>query len=127
MIEISALAIVAVILYMFVRQHHPEYAILVQLGAGCILLLLLLPEIKTVIDFAEEFFDESLIDRNLFILLVKALGITILSQFAADICRDNGVNALASKIELAGRALILVMTLPMLKTLVQLVLGLIKE
>lgn len=127
MVEISALAIVAVILYLFVRQHHPEYAILVQLGAGCILLLLLLPEIKTVIDFAEEFFDASLIDRDLFILLVKALGITILSQFAADICRDNGVNALASKIELAGRALILVMTLPMIKTLVQIIMGMLQN
>lgn len=127
MIKISAIAILTVIFYVLVKQYKPEYGILIQLASGAMILLLLLPEIKSIIDFSEDFFTASLIDRSLFVLLIKALGITILSQFAADVCRDNGVSALASKIELAGRVLILILTLPMIRTLLEIVMGMIRE
>ena len=125
MLKICAFSIIAAVLYAFVKEHKPEFALLTGLGGACILLLFILPEIKIIIDFAESFFDASAIDRGYFILLVKALGITVAAQFAADTCRDAGQSALASKVELAGRALILVMTLPMVQAVVKIVMGMI--
>ncbi|MBQ8509298.1 MAG: stage III sporulation protein AD [Clostridia bacterium] len=52
--------------------------------------------------------------------LLKALGITLAVQFSAELCRDAGESAIASKLELAGKAEILLLTLPLLRELMQL-------
>ena len=46
-------------------------------------------------------------------ILLRTLGVTFLTQFAADACKDAGEGALASKVELAGRVSILVLALPL--------------
>ena len=59
------------------------------------------------------------------IILFKSLGVCFLAQFAADSCRDAGENALASKVELAGKISILVLSLPLFEEIAQTALGLI--
>ena len=125
MLQICAFSIITVVLYVFVKEHKPEYAVLVSLCGVVVVLLFLLPEIKKIIDFAEGFFETSAVGGGYFILLLKALGITVITQFSADTCRDAGQSALASKVEFTGRALILVMTLPMVRSVAQIVVGII--
>ena len=57
--------------------------------------------------------------------MFKTLGICFLAQFAADSCRDAGESALASKVELAGKISILVLSLPLFEDIAQTALGLI--
>ena len=59
------------------------------------------------------------------LILFKTLGICFLAQFAADSCRDAGESALASKVELAGKISILVLSLPLFEDIAQTALGLI--
>ena len=51
-------------------------------------------------------------------LLFKGLGIAVLSQFCADLCRQTGESMLASGVEGAGRAELLLLCLPMLRELI---------
>lgn len=46
-------------------------------------------------------------------LMVKSLGVGLIAQFAGNICRDFGEENLASGIELAGKAEILLLCLPL--------------
>lgn len=48
-------------------------------------------------------------------VLLKALGISILAEFSAGICRDVGEGAIASGIETAGKACVLVLALPLIE------------
>ena len=52
-------------------------------------------------------------------ILLKGLGVAVLSQLCADLCRQSGEGSLASGVEMAGRAEILLLCLPMLKSLVE--------
>lgn len=58
-------------------------------------------------------------------ILLKALGICIVTQFAADICYDNSCSSVAAAVELSGRAGALILALPMLETVASLGIGLI--
>ena len=60
------------------------------------------------------------------LLLLKALGVSVLTQLAADACRDSGETALSNKVELAGKVTILLLCLPLVKAMIQLSAGLIK-
>ena len=53
-----------------------------------------------------------------FSLLIKITGIAYLSEFATNICKDSGETAIASKVELAGRVIIIAMSVPILGALI---------
>jgi stage III sporulation protein AD len=61
-----------------------------------------------------------------FTMLAKALGIGVTTQLAADICRDSGSISLANLVELGGRLLILSLALPLLKSMAEMAVGLIR-
>ena len=52
-------------------------------------------------------------------LLLKGLGVAVLTQLCADLCRQAGEATLAGSVEGAGRAELLLLCLPMLQDLVE--------
>ena len=52
-----------------------------------------------------------------FILLVKVIGVAMVTQLAVDTCRDAGQQAIATKVEIAGRVTILSLSLPLFQEL----------
>lgn len=59
-------------------------------------------------------------------LMIKGLGVAMLTQFCADLCRQSGEAALAGSVELAGKAELLLLCLPMLHDLVELAQGMLE-
>jgi len=52
---------------------------------------------------------------------LRAAGVCLVTQLTADTCRDAGESSLASKAELAGRFLLLVMALPLFERILTLI------
>lgn len=52
-------------------------------------------------------------------ILFKSLGICWVSQFTSDACKDAGENALANKIELAGKIAIITTALPIFNQIIE--------
>lgn len=125
-IKIVAIAIVCALLCAVLKQYKPEYAIVVQLTASVLILLLVASAMGDLINAIRELIDGSGIDTGYLTLLLKALGVAILTQLAADACRDSGETALSNKVELAGKVTILLLCLPLVKAMIQLSAGLIK-
>ena len=59
-------------------------------------------------------------------ILFKTLGICFLTQFASDVCKDAGETALSSKIETAGKVIILIISLPLFERITSIALELIE-
>lgn len=57
--------------------------------------------------------------------ILKIIGIAYVAEFASQITKDAGQGTLASKIELAGKILILAMAIPILTVLIETILNLI--
>ena len=56
--------------------------------------------------------------------MLKITGIAYLSQFGMQICADAGEGAIAAKIELAGKILIMTVSAPILLAVLDVVMGL---
>ena len=134
--KLVAAAIIAAFAALIVRQIKPEFAMFVQLGGVLAVALLLMGVLEDLLaavqgimqfpPFGGEAGDGALGGNNAFSMLIKALGICVTTQIAADICRDSGSGALANIVELAGRLLVLALTLPLLKSIAELAVGLIR-
>lgn len=58
-------------------------------------------------------------------VMMKTLGIAVVVQFGADICRDSGETSIASKLEMVGKAEIILLALPLMRELIALAVRLV--
>ena len=115
---VAVFAIVAAILALTLKQYSPQIAVVVSVGAGVLLFGYIAASLLPVL---QEVLSISLLSEggaeNIGTLF-KCLGVCYVVQLAADSCRDAGQQAIASKVELAGKVTVLALALPMLKTVV---------
>ncbi len=119
MIKIAVFGIAAAILAAWVKQIKPEYGLWITVVSGIFLGLSALLKLETIIDeisFLQQYFASY---GSYFKLLIKIIGITYLSEFSADLCKDAGANTLAAQIELCGKLSILVMCMPIMTSLLK--------
>ncbi len=51
--------------------------------------------------------------------ILKIIGIAYIAEFGAQVTRDAGQDSIASKIELAGKVLIMVMAIPIITVMIE--------
>ena len=110
---IAAAAVVTAILAVTLRRYHAEYGMLLSLLAGVGILAALLAVLPDVLAEVTALLGAARLPGKYAVILFKALGVCWLAQFAADSCRDAGESALASKVELAGKTAVLLLSLPL--------------
>lgn len=121
--KILGLAIVVTIAIIVVRQTKPELAVLVGVAGSVVLFFYILDMLNQVFGVFEYILDSTSLDPELFVVLLKIVGIGYLTEFGANICSDSGNSAVASKILLAGKLAIFVLSIPIIKSLIEILAG----
>ncbi len=125
-IAIMGLLLCAALLAVMLRGQRPELAICLSLGAGAVVLLALMSRVMPLLGDLRQLLQGAAIPTTYISTVVKAAGICLLAQLTADTCRDAGETALAGKAELAGRLLLLALTVPLFADILTLVTGLLE-
>jgi len=123
--SIIAIALITAILVLFLKEYRPEYAALTAISAGCLILGMVLVQVIPTIGELNSLMRQANVDTGYFAVAFKALGICYLTQFASDICRDFGQSSLAGKVDLAGKVMIVTISLPLLSGIIEVALGLV--
>lgn len=121
--KILGLALVVTIAIIVVRQTKPELAVLVGVAGSVVLFFYILDLLNQVFGIFEYILDSTSLDPELFVVLLKIVGIGYLTEFGANICSDSGNSAVASKILLAGKLSIFVLSIPIIKSLIEILAG----
>lgn len=110
--KIIGIGLVGGVLSMTVKQYKKEYAILVGLATVTVILFFTLDTLSSAISQISLITEKSGVDTRYFVAVMKVVGVAYVTQFGAEILRDGGENAIALKVELAGKIFILGLTLP---------------
>ena len=113
-IKIVSFALAAVIIFMLLGERKKELAVLVAIIAGAIIFLALIDKLSEIINFIGTIADKANIDMVYIGIVLKILAIAYLSSFCSEICKDAGASSIASKVEFAGKILILAVAIPIL-------------
>lgn len=119
MIRIAAIGVAAAVLAAWMKTIKAEISLWIIFAAGIFLGLAVLVKLDAVIEelrFLQSYFSEYAAYIK---LLVKIIGITYLSEFSSDLCKDAGANTLASQMELFGKLSILVLCMPVMTALLE--------
>lgn len=115
------LLLCAAMLAVVLRGQRPELALGLSLAAGAVVLVMLLGQVTPLLSSVRQLLQGGGIPTQYISVVLKATGICLLTQLTADTCRDAGETALASKAELAGRLLLLALTVPLFTDILSLV------
>ena len=118
LIRICGIAILCVIAGMILKHMGTDMAIFVRI-VGCILIFaMIIPILSELIGGVRSLVEENGIDTYASAIL-KALGVAIVSRICSDICRDCGAGSLAGGVELAGKAVILLLCIPLIGEIIE--------
>ena len=112
---------------MVLRTYKPELLIPYLLGAGCVLLWMSLELLENAGTLLTRAVQQAGIQGDYLKSVLKITGIAYLVQFASNICRDAGESALSAKVELAGRAMIVTLSVPVLLEILEMLKGLLQR
>lgn len=125
MLQIVAVGLIATVLIVVVKSQRPEMAVLLSVAAGVILFLLVLGKIGSIMDIIKDLASRAGISMVYLGTILKITGIAYIAEFGAQICRDAGEGAVATKIEFAAKILIMVLAVPIVVAVLQSLLKLV--
>ncbi|MCI5621228.1 MAG: stage III sporulation protein AD [Lachnospiraceae bacterium] len=121
MIKIVFFAIAAVVLGMLVRSVKPEFGVLIGMTACTCIFLLLIHKIELVLEYMNTIWDLLPVDKTSMSMLLKMIGISYIAEFSGDICKDAGYQTMAGQIELFAKVSILLISMPILMSFLELI------
>lgn len=125
-LKLLGLAIILTVVYVVIKEHKPEYAIVVQVASLVFVGFIVLSYVGDLLDTTKNIAELSNINVDFFVLLIKALGVAILTKMAIEVCNDGNNKTLAFGVELGGKIVILSMCIPMIKAVAGLAVKIIK-
>ena len=85
-------------------------------------MVLVLSKISAIIDMLTSLANQTAINNEFLKLLIKITGIAFLTEFAVSICKDAGESAIASKVDIGGKVIIVSMSIPIIAGLMETIL-----
>ena len=125
LIKVLIFGIIISILALFLKQIKPEYSLICIVGS-IIILIYVLKYLTQIFTFFQNVIDKTGVSNKLFITLLKIVGLGYLVEFSASVCRDSGNTSIADKVILAGKIMIFIISLPIISSMFNIVLDLIK-
>ena len=124
-VQVCGFALLGVVTVLLLKSVRPEYATVAGIAVGLLLLLGTLTPLVTVMESVTSIAEDTGFSVYSSVIL-KSMGIGILAQTTADVCRDSGVSMIAAKVEFAAKIIILLLCVPILETLISLIEGFLK-
>ena len=124
-IQLVGLGFIATVLILVIKEQKPLFAFLLATFTGILIFIFLMSQVRIVITTLEVLAEKSNVNMIYLKTILKIIGIAYIAEFGAQIVRDTWQESIASKIELAGKMLILVMAVPIITVIIETVLKLL--
>ncbi len=123
-LQIVGIGFCGLLIAVILKQYKPEFKIYISIIVGILIFILISKNISSFIQLITNLSNRLSFNNEFISILLKITGISILTEFAISICNDSGESAIASKIDLGGKIIIIGLSMPiitgLLETLLQL-------
>ena len=126
MTVLGMLALTSAVLALALRQKNAEIAFLLTIACSAMVLIGVLDNVASVAEAVQQIVAASQINTGYIAVLLRVIGICLLTEFTANACRDAGSTALAVNITLAGKLMATAAALPLYVDILNTVKGLLQ-
>lgn len=125
MIRIVIIALICSVIIIYLKSVNSELALPATIGSGIIVLYLALGYVADTFSVFSTLIDMSGVSGSMFGIILKITGVGYLIEFGAGTVEDFGLKSLADKLVLAGKIIILGMSMPIFYAVINLIKGLV--
>ncbi len=119
--KIIGLALIITVAVIVVKQTKPELAMLVGVAGSILLFFYIIDLLEQAFGVFSYILESTNLDSELFVILLKIIGVGYITEFSSNLCADSGNSAVASKILLAGKLVIFVLAIPIITSLIDII------
>ncbi len=120
-LKIAAICVSAAIVCLAIRVNRPEIALAAALAAGTIACLLAVGELGATVELLKTMLNSSGMGEADSYLILRACGLSLIGEYAAQLCRDAGEGALAQRVEMGMRVSLLALCAPLAKDVLKMI------
>lgn len=125
--KICGLAIISVMLILLIKKWGNELSVLLKIASGVLLASVCFGAVSPLVEYIKEL---SLTAGSADVaesveLMLRVLATAIVTHVCASVCRDSGEGTIGSYVETGGKVEMILLTLPMIKKIIDLTVGMI--
>ena len=120
-IKVTAVILITTVLCLVLSKHSADISLLLSIGVCCMVIVSALSYIMPVLDFARRLMEVGKLNNELLNILLKTVGIGLVSQIAGFICADAGNQSMGKVLQIMTTAAILCISLPVLEEMLSLI------
>ena len=118
-IKVGIIGLAGILLAIPLRKEKSEYSLLISMAVCICIFVYIITKVETVLEFTKKLQSMVPIDGEYLAIVLKMVGITYAAEFAVNICKDAGYQAIAGGIETFAKMSILVVSLPVLSVFLE--------
>ena len=119
--QILGVAIVTAVAAILLKGSKPELSFAVTITGVIIILLFVVDSVRGVLEIFQAIAGMTGVENGLIKILLKIVGVGYVTEFGAGILNDFGSTAIADKVVLGGKLTIVLLSLPILQSLLQMI------
>lgn len=120
-IKIIGIGLISLIIIIVLKQYRPEFTIYVSIISGILIIMLSMDKLTGIINILTTLSNKTGLNSEYLGILLKITGIAMLTEFAVSICNDAGESAIATKVDLGGKIIIISISIPIIVALLELI------
>ena len=124
--QLCAVAVITAVCAFILKSHKSDLVPLCVTAGGILIALTAFDYLSESLDFIRRFTEQTNIDKSVIKIIFKAVGIGYIIELTASSVKDLGFESIADKLILCGKLLIFVMSVPILQSLFDVIIKLIK-
>lgn len=126
-LKTAAGAVLTLVLILTVGKQEKDIALLLGIAACCMTAMVAMQVFRPVLDFLHRLEVVADLQEYGIGVLLKAVGIGLVSELVAALCADAGYGSLGKQVQLLSSVVILSLSLPLLETVLEIVEKLLGE
>lgn len=119
--KIIGVALVTVVLSVLLKSYRPEISLSISLVSMGVMFALISPYMKTALNSFVNLSEQIGLNIKYMVIVIKVIGVAYITELGAEICRDSGENAVGTKVEICGKIIIIVMSMPVIYELFEVI------
>ena len=123
MLRIGIMGVAGTLLAVQFKSGKSEYGIYITVVLSLIIFFSILGKLQTIVDAMKGIGRFIQMDQAYIGTLIKMLGLTYIAEFSSGICKDAGYQTIAAQIEIFGKLAVMILSMPILLTLLNTIRG----
>lgn len=123
--KITLIALLATVMILIIKQTRPELAVMVSVITVTVLFLFSIDKVGQVVNLIRNLSDSAGLPSEFLSIILKIVGIAYVTEFGANICKDVGESAIASKVQFSGKCIIIFLGISIIGNFVETILGIL--